>query len=408
MNEQHQGGPDPADGPLTGLRVLDCATMLAGPLACQLLGDMGAEVVKVEHPKVGDSMRGHGKSKDGVPLWWKVVGRNKRTIGLDLGDPDGARVFLSLVATADVVVEGFRPGTLERWGLGPERLLEANPQLVVVRVSGFGQEGPYSGRPAFGTLIEAMSGFAAITGDPDDPPVLPPFGLADGVAGIAAALAAMTALYERATRGGGQVADMAILEPLVTVLGPQPTVYDQLGELPQRHGNRSAFNAPRNTYLTADGRWVAVSTSAASVARRVMELVGHPEVLDEPWFATGGGRAEHADLLDEMVGSWIGARTRDEVTEAFEAVHAAVAPVYDVSELMSDPQVIERDVITTVEDPDLGPVRMQNVLFRLSRTPGRIRFTGRPLGADTDEILGRELGLDAVELAELRERGVVA
>ncbi len=392
-------------GPLSGLRVLDVSTVLAGPLTCQILGDFGADVIKVEHPR-GDSMRGHGRAKDGVSLWWKMISRNKRCVALYLGDPDGAEVFRRLVATADVVVESFRPGTFERWGLGYDALREVNPGLVLVRISGFGQTGPYRERAGFGTLAEAMSGFAAITGEPDGPPTLPPFGLADSIAGLTAANAALMALYHRDARGGaGQEIDVSILEPLVTVLGPQPTIYDQLGEVQQRTGNRSVNNAPRNTYATSDGKWVAVSTSANSVAQRVMRLVGRPELIEEPWFDTGSGRAEHVELLDEIVSEWVGERTRDEVIAAFSDAGAAIAPVYDVADLMADPQILARDAITEVDDPDLGPVRMQNLLFRMSATPGAIRFTGRALGADTDAILGDELGLD---VAALRERGIVA
>jgi crotonobetainyl-CoA:carnitine CoA-transferase CaiB-like acyl-CoA transferase len=396
-------------GPLAGLRVIDVSTILAGPLTCQVLGDFGADVIKVEHPRHGDGMRNHGHSKDGVPLWWKVLSRNKRTVGLYLGDPEGAELFLRLVETADVVVENFRPGTLERWGVGYEAMKERNCGIILARVTGFGQAGPYASRPAFGTLAESMSGFAAITGQPDGPPTLPPFGLADSIAGITGVGAVMMALYQRDARGGtGQQIDLSILEPLVTVLGPQPIVYDQLGIVQQRRGNRSENNAPRNTYRTKDGRWVAISASATSIAERVMRLVGHAEVIDEPWFASGAERAKHADLLDGYVASWIGARTREEVIEAFEQAQAAVAPVYDVAELMDDPQVQALDMITTVDDPELSAVRMQNVLFRMSQTPGSIRFTGRDLGADTDTVLGTELGLPAEKLTELRERGIVA
>jgi crotonobetainyl-CoA:carnitine CoA-transferase CaiB-like acyl-CoA transferase len=392
-------------GPLSGVRVLDVSTVLAGPLTCQILGDYGADVIKIEHPR-GDSMRGHGRSKDGISLWWKMVSRNKRCVALYLGDAEGAEVFRRLAATADVVVESFRPGTFERWGLGYEALREANPGLVLVRISGFGQTGPYRERAGFGTLAEAMSGFAAITGEPDGPPTLPPFGLADSIAGLTAANAALMALYHRDAHGGaGQEIDVSILEPLVTVLGPQPTIYDQLGEIPERTGNRSVNNAPRNTYRTADDKWVAVSTSANSVAERVMRLIGHPELIDAPWFATGSGRVEHVELLDEIVSEWVRTRTRDEVVAAFSDAGAAIAPVYDVAELMADPQIVARDAITQVDDPDLGPVRMQNLLFRMSDTPGAIRFTGRQLGADTDAILGDELGLD---VADLRARGIVA
>ena len=395
-------------GPLRGVRVLDVSTVLAGPLACQILGDFGADVIKIEHPKKGDSLRGHGPSKDGVPLWYSMVGRNKRSVGLYLGDPEGAEVFRAIAATADVIVENFRPGTLERWGVGPDVLTELNPRLIFIRVTGFGQTGPYSHRPGFGTLAESMSGFAAITGEPDGPPTLPPFGLADSIAGISAACAALMALYHRDARGGGgQSVDLAILEPIVTALGPQPIIWDQLGTMQPRTGNRSDNNAPRNTYKTKDGRWVAISTSANSIAERVMRLVGHPEVIDEPWFSSAQGRVAHVDMLDMYVADWIKERTRDDVMEAFEAAEAAIAPIYDVSELMDDPHAQAREMFAAVADPKLGTVRMQNVLYRMSETPGSIEHTGRELGADTDAVLA-SIGVPPDRIAELRERGVVA
>lgn len=395
-----------AKAPLTGLRVLDLATLFAGPLAATMLGDFGAEVVKVEHPEKPDPSRGHGPSKDGVGLWWKVLGRNKRTITLNLSKPGGRATLLRLVATADVVIENFRPGTLEKWDLGWPELSAANPRLVLARITGFGQFGPYAHRPGFGTLAEAMSGFAALTGEPDAPPTLPPFGLADSIAGLATAYAVMTALAARERTGEGQVVDMALIEPMLLALGPQATWYDQLGYVQERTGNRSANNAPRNTYRTADGTWVAVSTSAQSIAERVMHLVGRPELIDEPWFATGADRARHADVLDKAVGDWVARHTRTDVLAAFDKAEAAVAPIQDVRDVMTDPQYAALDTITTVDDPELGPLRMQNVLFRLSATPGTIRWTGRPHGADTDEIL-TDLGLTASELTALREEGAL-
>ncbi|MFD7059416.1 CaiB/BaiF CoA transferase family protein [Streptomyces sp. NPDC059906] len=392
--------------PLTGLRVLDLATLFAGPLAATMLGDFGAEVIKVEHPTRPDPSRGHGPSKDGVGLWWKLLGRNKHTITLDLSKPAGRTTLLRLAATADVVVENFRPGTLEKWALGWDELSAVNPRLVLTRVTGFGQFGPYARRPGFGTLAEAMSGFAAMTGEPDAPPTLPPFGLADSIAALATAYAVMTALAARERTGEGQVVDMAIIEPILTVLGPQPLWYDQLGHVQPRTGNRSQNNAPRNTYRTADGTWVAVSTSAQSVAERVMRLVGRPELIDEPWFATGADRARHADVLDAAVGDWIARHRRADVLAAFEKAEAAVAPVQDVRDVMADPQYQALDTVTTVDDPELGPLRMQNVLFRLSATPGAIRWAGRPHGADTEEVL-TGLGLTPADVKELREEGVV-
>ncbi|MFE9248828.1 CaiB/BaiF CoA transferase family protein [Streptomyces sp. NPDC007088] len=396
----------PGPGPLDGLRVLDLATLFAGPLAATMLGDFGAEVTKIEHPTKPDPSRGHGPSKDGVGLWWKHLGRNKRNLTLNLSTEGGREVLLRLVARADVVIENFRPGTLEKWGLGWAELSAVNPRLVLARVTGFGQFGPYSARPGFGTLAEAMSGFAATTGEPDGPPTLPPFGLADSVAALATAYAVMTALAGRDRTGHGQVVDLAIIEPMLAVLGPQTIWYDQLGYVQPRTGNRSTNNAPRNTYRTADGKWLAVSTSAQSVAERVVRLVGRPEFAEEPWFATGAGRAQHADALDEAVGGWIARHDRAEVVAAFERAQAAVAPVYDVRDVVADPQYRALDTITTVEDEELGPVRMQNVLFRLSGTPGAVKWAGRPHGADTEQILG-ELGLDEAEITALREGGAL-
>lgn len=393
--------------PLEGLRVIDASTILAGPLCCQLLGDFGADVVKVEHPRVGDGMRGHGHQKDGVPLWWKEISRNKRALGLDLGKDEGAEVFTKLAGSADVVVENFRPGTLERWGIGPETLHRVNPGLIIVRLTGFGQKGPYSRRPGFGTIAEAMSGFAHLTGSEDGPPTLPSFGLADSICGIAASSAALMALRYRDQCGGaGQVVDLSILEPIMTAVGPSPTVYDQLGIVEERHGNRSTNNAPRNVYETSDGSWVAVSTSAQSVADRVLRLVGHPEVAEEPWFQSGRGRVEHVDLLDGYVGDWIGARTRDEVLSAFEEAGAAIAPVYSAKDIVEDPHVRDTEMLVSVPDEDLGTVLMHNVMWRMAETPGRIRSTGRALGADTDAIL-ETLGYGADEIAALREREVI-
>ncbi|MFH8938162.1 CaiB/BaiF CoA transferase family protein [Streptomyces griseosporeus] len=392
--------------PLTGLRVLDLATLFAGPMAATLLGDFGAEVVKVEHPSRPDPSRGHGPAKDGIGLWWKVLGRNKRAITLDLSRPGGRDTLLRLAAGADVVIENFRPGTLEKWGLGWPQLSAANPRLVLARVTGFGQFGPCAHRPGFGTLAEALSGFAAVTGEPDAPPTLPPFGLADSIAGLTTAYAVLTALTARAHTGRGQVVDLALIEPILAVLGPQLTWYDQLGHVQERTGNRSANNAPRNTYRTADGTWVAVSTSAQSVAERVMRLVGRPDLIDEPWFATGAERARHADVLDAAVGDWIAARGRDEVLAEFDKAEAAIAPVQDVRDVVTDPQYRALGTVATVDDPDLGPLRMQNVLFRLSDTPGAIRWAGRAHGADTEAVLA-ELGLSAADVAALRAEGAV-
>jgi crotonobetainyl-CoA:carnitine CoA-transferase CaiB-like acyl-CoA transferase len=392
--------------PLAEIRVIEAATLFAGPLAGMLLGDFGAEVIKVEHPRKPDPARGHGPSKDGVGLWFKTLGRNKRLVTLDLSRPAGAALFLRLAVGADVVLENFRPGTLERWGLGWDELSSVNPRLVLARVSGFGQAGPYARRPGFGTLAEAMSGFAALNGEPDDPPLLPPLALADGVAGLATAFAILAALRAREATGRGQVVDTSLVEPLMTLLGPQVTAYDLLGHLQPRTGNRSTHNAPRNVYRTADGSWVAVSSSATSIAERVMRLVGRPDLTEKEWFSTGAGRAAHVDEIDDAVAGWVASRTQDEVLAAFEAAEAAVAPVYDASDIVVDPQLEAIGAIRDLDDDELGPIRMTNVLSRLSDTPGGIEWAGGPHGRDTVAVLG-ELGVAPEELARLRDEGDV-
>ena len=399
--------PTEPTGPLQGIKVLDASTILAGPLVAQILGDFGADVIKIEHPNRPDGMRGHGLEKDGQPLWWKMLSRNKKTLALHLGSEEGAEIFKKLVVDADVVIENFRPGTFEKWGLGYDVISKHNPGLIMLRVTGFGQTGPYSKRPAFGTLVESMSGFAHLTGAADGPPTLPAFGLADSIAGIAGSSAVSMALYKRTqNEGRGQVIDLDLLSPIMTAVGPGIIYADQLGIDQKRSGNRSSNNAPRNLYLTSDDHWLAISTSANSIAERVLELVGHPEVIAEPWFATGRERAKHADLLDRYVGDWIRARTQGEVIKAFEAAGAAVAPVYKPSDLLTDPQVQSIGMTTTVDDADLGPMQMQNVMWRMSATPGNIRHTGRTHGADTADIL-HDLGFDEASIAALHARNVV-
>ena len=391
---------------LADLLVVDASTLFAGPMTAMHLGDLGAEVVKVEHPGRPDPARGHGPEKDGHNLWSKTLGRNKRTVQLDLSSVGGAQAFRRLATTADVVVENFRPDTLERWGLDYATLSAHNPGLVLARVTGFGQVGPYRRRPGFGTLAEAMSGFAASTGEPDGPPTLPPFGLADGIASLATAFAVTSALYQRASTGRGQVIDVAILEPIMAMLGPQITRWDQLHTLQPRLGNRSVNNAPRNTYRTRDDHWVAVSTSTQSIAERVMGLVGRPDLVAEPWFASGRTRAEHADELDDAVGGWIGRHTRGEVLTEFERAEAAVAPIYTAADIVADPQLQALGTVRRVRDDDLGEIAMQGALFRMSEGDAPTRFTGRAPGADTTTVL-RELGYDDAQLAALAADGAI-
>ncbi|MFD1537188.1 CaiB/BaiF CoA transferase family protein [Nonomuraea guangzhouensis] len=393
--------------PLADLRVIDAATLFAGPSAAMMLGDFGADVIKIEHPRRGDPSRGHGASVDGVGLWWKTLSRNKRAAAVDLSRAEGQEILRRLVERSDVLVENFRPGTLERWGLAPGDLMDINPRLIVARMTGFGQFGPMAKQPGFGTLAEAMSGFAAMTGQPDGPPTLPPLALADGIAGLAMSYAVMVALRAREQSGRGQVIDMAIIEPILGLLGPQMSAFKALGVVPRRTGNRSSSNAPRNTYRTRDGRWLAISTSAQPIAERVVTLVGRPDLVEQPWFASGHGRVQHVDELDEAVASWIAERDADEVVARFEEVQAAIAPIYDVSDIAEDPQYAALDTFIEVPDEELGSVTMQNVLFRLSDTPGAVTWPGRRLGRDTDEVLG-ELAYGPEEITRLREDGVIA
>lgn len=393
-------------GPLHGVRVLDCSTIIAAPFTAMLLADFGADVVKIEHPR-GDGLRLSGAEKKGVGLNYAFYGRNKRNIVLDLSKDEGQEILRGLAQKSDVLIENFRPGVMERWGLGWEDLHSLNRRLVMLRMTGFGQFGPYAGRAGFGTLAEAMSGFAHINGFPDGPPTLPPFGLADGVAGLSGAYAVMLALYHRDIRAGeGQMIDIAIIEPLLHLMGAQATIYDQLGQIQGRTGNRSVNNAPRNIYRARDGRWLAISTSAQAVAERVMRLVGRADLIEQPWFRSGPERVTHADELDNIISAWIGERTSDEVVAAFERAGAAVAPVLDISEVVEDPQYQALNTITTVKDPDLGPIKMQNLLFRMGATPGAVHHPGPRLGEHTDSVLQELLGLSEGRLTKLRELGV--
>jgi crotonobetainyl-CoA:carnitine CoA-transferase CaiB-like acyl-CoA transferase len=365
---------------LDGLRVIDMATVLAGPGAARYLADFGADVIKVEAP-AGDDTRALGwrDPRDSVSLMWKLLGRGKRSIVLDLKTTDGLRAMRRLVETADVLVENFRPGTLERLGLDPDDLLARNPRLVVLRLTGFGQDGPYAARPGFATLAEAMSGFASINGEPDGAPLLPPIALTDEIAALAGAFAVMVALRHRDRTGEGQVADVSLLESMLQVMGALPSAYAHLGYLQPRLGSGIPYTVPRGTYRCADGVWVAVSTSTESVARRVMDLLG---LAADARFTTFEGRIEHRDELDGAVHDWISARQSAEVLASFEEAEAAIAPVYTMADLLADPHVAARGSIVEVDG-----VRMQGLVAALSRTPGRVRHAGRPLGADTAEVL---------------------
>lgn len=393
---------------LKGLRVLDCASLFAGPVVAAILGDFGADVIKIEHP-TGDALRQVGQKKDGVPLWWKVVSRNKRCITLDLKSKDGSEIFKKLVAGADVVIENFRTGTMERWGLGWDTLSKINPRLVMVRITGFGQTGPMKTKAGFGTLAEAFSGFAHITGEADGPPTLPPFGLADGVAAHYGVFSTMFALYERDAKGSGlgQFIDVSLYEPMFALLGYQPTLFDQTGMVQGRTGNRSINNAPRNTYRTKDQQWVALSAAAPSIVRRVLVLTGGQEAANDPRFLTAESRIEHVEEIDAIVGGWIAMRTQQQVLQEFERAQAAVAPVYSVDQIFDDPQYRARNDIVDIADEELGTIRLQNAFPFMSRTPGEVRFAGPRLGQHNREILGDEIGLSDAEIDRLRQSGAI-
>jgi crotonobetainyl-CoA:carnitine CoA-transferase CaiB-like acyl-CoA transferase len=397
--------PEP---PLHGIRVLDIATVIGGPGTAARLGDFGADVIKVEHPDYGDTTRSLGWKVHGTTLWWKLIGRNKRPVTLRLSDPRGRDLLLRLAESADVLVESFRPQTLERWGLGPDVLLERNPRLVILRVSGFGQTGPYARRPGFGTLAEAISGYVHITGEPEGPPVLPPVALADEVAAILGAYAVMVALYRRDRDGGtGQVIDLALFESLFGLTGPVAAAYDRLGLVWGRHGNRLPYVAPRNTYRTGDDRWVAVSGTSQSVAVRIFGAIGRPELARDPRFATNEARVQNVEELDAIIEEWTRAHTLQEVMAAFEAYEAAASPIYDIQQIDSDLQYRARGTVVRVEDEELGEVLLPDVQPRFSATPGSIRHPGLPLGSANRDVFVQELGLSEEELAELRADGVV-
>jgi crotonobetainyl-CoA:carnitine CoA-transferase CaiB-like acyl-CoA transferase len=396
--------------PLEGVRVIDVATIIAGPGVAAHLGDFGADVIKVEHPRTGDTARNLGLKAEGVALWWKLIGRNKRPVTLNLSHPKGRDLLLRLVETADVLVESFRPGTLERWGLGPDALLERNPRLILLRTSGFGQTGPSAPRPGFGTLAEALSGYVALTGfpGPGQPPILPPVALADETAALLGAYAVMVALYHRDVRGGtGQVIDLSLFESLFRFTGPMATAYDKLGVVQERMGNRMSYAAPRGAYPTSDGRWVALSGTSQSVAERVFAAIGRPEMAEDPRFATNEARVEHVEALDAAIAEWTSARTLDEALAGFEAHQAAAAPILDAAGILDDPQYRARGTLVRVDDEELGDVLLPDVQPRLSATPGRIRHAGRPKGAANDEVYREELGLSDEELEGLAGDGVI-
>ncbi len=394
--------------PLSGLRVVDAATLAAGPLVATALGEFGAEVIKVEQPGCGDPLRTWGPRRDGVGLVWKSVSRNKKCVTLDMRTTDGRDLLHQLLAVSDVFVVNTRPSTLTRWQLDYESVHERHPNLVVLHVTGYGHGGPATDRPGFGTLAEAMSGFAHVTGQPDGPPTLPPFMLADGVAAQAATYAVMMALYHRDMHGAaGQLVDVSLVEPLARLVEQATLAYDQLGVVQGRNGNRVDASAPRNAYRTCDDQWIALSSAASSTAVAVYRSIERADLATLPDYVDPVGRQQRSEEIDGLVAEWVCGHTLDEAMKVFLAEGVAAAPVYDASQLLADEHFRARGTFVAVDDQELGRVTVQSPVAMLSETPGTVEHLGRQLGADNDSVYGGLLGLDAVRIAALRAAGTI-
>jgi crotonobetainyl-CoA:carnitine CoA-transferase CaiB-like acyl-CoA transferase len=398
-------------GPLDGLRVVDCSGMIAGGFATTQLADFGADVIKVEHPDGTDPLREWPPYDEGVSLWWKSIGRNKRCVTLDLSTTEGSALLLELLADADVLFENFRPGTMEEWGLGPDRLHEENPGLIVVRQSGYGQTGPRAEKPGFGTVAEGITNWAHVNGFPDSKPLLPPISLADLTAANFAVQGVMFAVFERDVgraggSGEGQVIDMSLYEPLFRLFLSEVEAYDRLGEVRERIGNHHESAAPRNVYETADG-YLTLSASAQSIFENVAEAIDRPDIVDDPRFATNEARVDHADELDEVIEAWTRERTTEAAIETLESTDAIAGPVYDMADIFEDEQYAARNDIVEVDDPDLGSLKTAAPVPRFTRTPGAVEHAGPGHGEHNDEVYLDELGLDEAEYERLRGRDVI-
>ena len=391
---------EPVRGALSDLKVLDLSNFLAAPLCSMFLADFGAEVLKVEQPGKGDEMRFWGENKDGVGLYYKVINRNKKSITLDLRTPFGVEVVKRLVPEYDIVIENYRTGTLEKWGLGYDTLKAIHPGLIMIRITGFGQTGPYRERPGFGTLAEAYAGYAHISGYPDQAPLLPGFGLADSTTGLMAAYLAMVALNEKRRSGKGQFIDLAIYESLLTLIGPNVINFDQLGLIQQRFGSRLPFTAPRNTYRTRDDRWVTIGGSAQSAFVSICRTLGIPDLVNDPRFADNRLRIRNVDALDEAIQHAVGQFNLADLLQRSADNQSTMSPVNDVAQIFADPHIQSRENICSVFDDELDThVRMQNVVGKLSETPGVVRHPGPRLGQSNKEILVDRLGYTREDLA---------
>lgn len=394
--------------PLKGVRVIDAGNMVAAPFATVLLADFGAEVIKIEHPKYGDGQRKLEPIMNGIPLWWKSVARNKRCITLDLGKPDGAAIFKELVKGQDVVVENYRPGTFEKWGIGYDTLRAIVPKIIFLRISGFGQTGPYKNRAGFGRVAEAMSGLTNLIGEPDGPPMSPGYPLGDLIAGIFGSLSVMMALYHRDARGGaGQVIDLALYEAVFRFLDFDPIQYDQMKTVHMRTGNRVAYVAPSSMFKTKDGKYLTLAASTQNVWERLAEAIGRKDLVTNPKFIDNPARVENSIECNGLVGAWIEQKTRDEVIEQFDKFGVAYSAVFDMEDAFRDLQYRAREAMVRVPDADLGEAIVQNVVPKMSATPGSVDFLGRKLGEDNEEIYCGELGMSKEKLQALKEAGIV-
>ena len=400
-----------AQGPLAGLKVLDLSIIVAGGTASSLLADFGAEVVKVERPGTGDPLRNWGPFANGVSLWWKVHSRNKKSITLNLGTPEGQDILKRLAVEADVLIEGFRPGAMEKWGLGPDDLQKVNAKLVMLRFSGFGQTGPYKDRPGFGTIAECMSGYISMTGFPDTAPNLPPIPLADEIAGVFGAMSGMMALYHRDASGNqdakGQVVDVSLFEPLFRLCIPHITMFDMLGINRERVGNDFPDAAPRNLYKTGDDRWLGLSATSQSTFEGLAKAMGMPDLIDRPEYKDNAARLENRDALNVEIDGWLGQRDLKETMDQLIPAGGVVGPVYDAAQIMDDPHYQAREDIIDIDDPQLGKTKMLGVIPKFSETPGSVEHAGPTVGEHNGHIYGSWLGLDEAELADLAGQGTI-
>ena len=405
------GGPDETSavqGPLRGLRVLDIATIVAAPFAASLLADYGAEVLKVELPS-GDGARGFPPFKDGKSLWWKVTNRNKKFVTLDLRKPEGIAILKQLLPKFDVLVENFRPGTLDRWGLTKEVLWSLQPRLVILRATGFGQTGPYRDRPGFARIFEAMGGLTYITGEPGGEPMHAGYPIGDAIGGVFGALGIVSALWKRAKdpNAPGEEIDLSMTEATLRLLEFLAIEHDQLGTVRERSGNANQYSAPAAVFRTKDNRWVSLAGSTNVLYANNCRAIGRPDLIDDPRFANNGMRTERKDELNAIFSTWCAAHALDQVLAAFQEAQGTIAPIYSIDQVFADPQVQARDAITSVPDKDFGSVRMQNVVPRFVNDPGSVRSTGGAIGQDNAEIYGTWLALSEAEQQQLKQAGVI-